>query len=75
MDTVYSVIIERLIKLLLYLKNVTGIFISSHFIIGPRYKSDTRLRTATIDFSPLLPSGNPVNFIIDVTGPRGVNVK
>ena len=36
---------------------------------------DTRLRNATIDFSPLMPSGNPFHFIIDETGPRGVTIK
>ena len=36
---------------------------------------DTRLRNATIDFSPLMPSGNPFHFIIDETGPRGVNIQ
>ena len=39
-----------------------------------KIKPDTRLRTATTDFSPLLPSGDPLNFIIDVTGPRGVSI-
>ena len=47
----------------------------SFSIAVKKIQPDTRVRTATIDFSPLLPSGNPIHFVIDESGPRGIDIK
>jgi len=39
-----------------------------------KINANTRIRTLTIDFSPLLPSGIPIHFVINKRGVRGVNI-
>lgn len=39
-----------------------------------KLEANTRIRTLTIDFSPLLPSGNPIHFVVSKMGIYGVEI-